>query len=111
MESESNKPTKPKNEFLNKVNNKQHTSKKKRDILDGYEWRNSYEVILGPYAKMICTLYESGSRPGLFRTEQRIGYNRIVYDGNLLFVVAETLKELGDVIVPESLRPKKEGSR
>ena len=106
----SQKSSEPKSEFLQQI--KKDTGKppykKKRDLLEGYTFRNSFEVQLNQYTKMVCSLYESSSKEGLFRVEQRIGYNRVIYDGNFLFVVAETLKELGDPFVPENLRPRRE---
>ena len=113
MEEINNKPNKPKSEFLQNFSkgNDRQSPRKKVDLLEGYAIVNSFEVQLTQYTKMVCSLHESKTRPGLFRTEQRINYSRIVYDGNLLFVVAETLKELGDSFVPPELRPKKpEGS-
>lgn len=111
MEKNDNKPNQPKSTFLKSFNksNDKSQQRKKTDLLEGYKSVNSFEVQLTQYTKMVCSLYESKTRPGLYRTEQRINYSRIVYDGNLLFVVAETLRELGDAFVPQDLRPKKEG--
>lgn len=106
------KHNQPKSEFLRNYN-KDSTKpqyKKKKDLLEGFKVRNSFEVQINPYTKMVCSVFESETKSGLYKTEQRIGFNRIVYDGNLLFVVAETLKELGDAFVPLELRPKREGS-
>ena len=113
MDQESNETKTDRTpKFLQQSNNsaKKQQKKVKKDLLAGYKFKNSFEVHLNPYTKMVCTLFESESKPGLFRIEQRIGYNRIVYDGNFSFVVAETLKELGKPFVPENLRPKVEGS-
>ena len=108
MSIPENKPSEPDNTFLKKFSKPDRTMdrKKKRDLLDGYVFRDSHEVYLNQYTKMVCSLFESTSKPGMFRVEQRIGYNRVVYDGNFLFVVAETLKELGKSFVPADLRPK-----
>ncbi len=110
MSENNQKSSEPKSEFLKSIKKEaiKPAYKKRKDLLEGYKFRNSYEVELNPYTKMVCSLYESESKEGLFRTEQKIGYNRIIYDGNLLFVVAETLKELGDPFVPEKLRPRRE---
>lgn len=111
MSEENKNKTQPKNEFLKKFSkdNEKKNYKKKRDLLDGYKFKDSQEIPLTQYTKMVCTLYESESREGLYRVEMKIGYNRVVFDGNLLFVVAEYLKELGSSFVPADLRPK-EGS-
>lgn len=117
MNENEHKPSEPTNELLKQYSKpqKQFTGNKKRkDLLDGFVWRNSFEVYLTPYTKMVLTLYESSSKSGMFRVEQKIGYNRVVYDGNLVAVIAETLKELGRPFVPVELKPKegltKEGS-
>lgn len=106
------KSSEPTSEFLKDIKKDagKPAYKKRKDLLDGYKFRNSFEVDLNPYTKMVCSLYESESKEGLFRCEQKIGYNRVIYDGNLIFVVAETLKELGDPFVPENLRPRREKS-
>jgi len=111
MEETNIKPNVPRSEFLQNFNKNTdgQQGKKKRDLLEGFKLVNSFEVPLTQYTKMICSLYENEARPGVFRTEQKINYSKIVYDGNLLFVVAETLKELGEPFVPSELRPKKEG--
>jgi len=102
------KASEPKSEFLKnfKSSANKPAYKKRKDLLEGYKFRNSYEVELNPYTKMVCSVYESESKEGLFRCELKIGYNRVIFDGNFLFVVAETLKELGDPFVPADLRPK-----
>ncbi len=108
MSENNQKSSEPKSEFLQKFRKDagKPPYKKRKDLLEGYKFRNSYEVELNPYTKMVCSLYESDSKEGLFRCELKIGYNRIIFDGNLLFVVAETLKELGEPFVPIDLRPK-----
>lgn len=112
MNDTEQKPKVPENEFLKKVNQKvagNRKEHKRRDLLEGYESVNNFEVQLNPYTKMVCTLYEHKEKKGIYKVEQRIGYNRIVYDGNFSFVVAETLRELTKTFVPADLKPQETG--
>lgn len=108
MNEKENKSSEPTNELLKQYSKspKQFNSnKKKKDLLEGFVYKDSYEVHLTPFTVMVLTLYESSTQSGTFRMEQKIGYNRVVYDGNLSFIVAETLRELTKDFVPKKLRP------
>ena len=100
------------NEFLKKHNEsmKNGIKRKKKDLLEGFAFKDGNQVALNQYITLDLSLYESKTTPGILKLEMKIAKSRLVFDAKMTAVIREAMKDLTDVYIPNSLKPQSEGS-